>query len=89
MVPWPCKLTLFQVLHYFLGRQLSAALCTTGSDYLAAVFRSHSLQKAMHTTALTLLGLESSFHDIILQKAPQWGIFYFLSLHRNGYDLAS
>ena len=48
------------------GRQLRPALGTAGGDDLAAVLGSHSLQKTVHAAALTLLGLESSFHFYFL-----------------------
>ena len=56
--------------------QLCAALCTTGSDNLAAVLSGHSLQEAMNITAMTLLGLKSSLHFNILHS-PFIG--YYLS----------
>ena len=58
----------------YSGAQLGPALGTAGSDDLAAVLGSHSLQKAVHAAALTLLGLKSSFHLVFPpMSSPRFG----------------
>ena len=48
-----------------LGRQLSATLCATASQYLAAVRGGHALAEAVLLGALTLLRLERSRHNFV------------------------
>ena len=48
-----------------LGRQLSATLCATASQYLAAVRGGHALAEAVLLGALTLLRLERSLHNFV------------------------
>ena len=59
--------------------QALAALCTAGIDDLAAVLGAHAGQKAMNFLALTLLGLKSSFHGVILRKNSSPVVGYFWS----------
>ena len=47
------------------GRQLSATLCATASQYLAAVRGGHALAEAVLLGALTLLRLERSLHNFV------------------------
>lgn len=56
---------LFLAVHLVGNSELFAALGATHSQYAATILCGHALAEAVLVVSLTVVGLESSFHDFI------------------------
>ena len=66
IVEYPAAFEPVLLLHLILSRKLLSAFVAASLDNISAVLRAHSLTEAVHFGALSLFGLISLFHFIIL-----------------------
>ena len=64
--------------------QLLATFCAARSQYAATVSGSHSLTETVLVVATAIVGLERSFHNLMLVS-----ILYFAQFRRQRYDISA